>query len=266
MAVLAQPAFGTNGLHTLYPQVVRSTLSASVVRFISLGSESFASRLTVPPSDTLVIGHGESPRPKDFVFWGLKQFGAVLKASLDFVQTLDAAAPPPVVVAHSAGGGLSQWTIENTDVRVSALICIGAIPPFGLLRVYKNWLATDLYLYPRLLWHGGDMKSPLSTPQLVRRVFFSQQFPEGRLEEFFRNMNQEESVTWPMNMVGRFVQPLLVRSRVPEGRIFWVAGEHDVLVDPVITKDAAAEYGVDMAVVKGAGQWRISPSVLLSDL
>ena len=57
-----------------------------------------------------------------------------------------------------------------------------------------------------------------------------------------------------MQMMGRFVQPLVVRSRIPQARVFWVAGERDILVDPAITKDAAAEYGVDMAVVKGAGQ------------
>ena len=74
------------------------------------------------------------------------------------------------------------------------------------------------------------------------------------MNAFFEyNLNHEESVTWPLQMMGRFVQPLVVRSKIPEGRVFWVAAEHDVLVDPVITKDAAAEYGVDMAVVTGAG-------------
>ena len=207
-----------------------------------------------------VPGHGESPRPKYFAFWGLRQFGAELKASLDYVQTLDPTAPPPVVVGHSAGGGLSQWTIQNTDVRVSGLVCIGALPPFGGFRVYKNWWRTDAYFYPRFLWHGGDVKSPLSTPQLVHRIFFSPHFPAGRVKEFFENnLNHEESATWPMQMMGRFAQPLVVRSKIPKARVFWVAGEHDILVDPVITKDAAAEYGADMAVVKGAGQWRFSP-------
>ena len=226
----------------------------------------FAERLTGPL--TLLLGHGESPRPKGFIYWGLKQYGAELKASLDYVQTLDPAAPPPVVVAHSAGGGLSQWTIQNTDVRVSGLICIGAIPAFGGFRVYKNWWTTDLFFYPRVLWHGGDLKSPLSTPPLVRRVFFSPQLPEERLKGFFENnLNHEESAYWPMEMMGRFAQPLIVRSKIPKARVFWVAGEHDVLVDPVITKDAAAEYGVGMAVVKGAGQWCSSLfCVPLSDL
>ena len=68
-------------------------------------------------------------------------------------------------------------------------------------------------------------------------------------------MNHEESATWPMQMMRRFAQPLLVKSKIPEGRVFWVAGEHDVLVDPVITNDAAAEYDVDMAVVKGTGRY-----------
>jgi len=79
-------------------------------------------------------------------------------------------------------------------------------------------------------------------------------------------MNHEESITWTMDLAGRFTEPMKVRSKIPEGRVFWVAGEHDVLVDPVITKAAAAEYSVDMAVVKGAGQceWRCSPWVLLS--
>lgn len=225
-------------------------LSLSGQFFTSLDSEG---DIPVSP-DALVLGHGESPRPKDFNWWGLKQFGAELKASLDYVQTLDPTAPPPVVVGHSAGGGLSQWTIQNTDARISGLICIGAIPPSGMLRVYKNWFTTDLCVTPRLLWHGGDMKSPLSSPQLVRRAFFSPQLPEGRLKEFFEyNLNHEESVTWPLQMMGRYVQPLIVRSKIPKGRVFWVAGEHDVLVDPVLTKGAAAEYGVDMAVVTGAG-------------
>jgi pimeloyl-ACP methyl ester carboxylesterase len=215
-------------------------------------------------SVTLPLGHGESPRPKKFAFWGLKQYGADLKAGLDYVRTLDPTAPPPVVVGHSSGGGLSQWVIQNTDVRVSGLICVGAIPPFGGLRVYKNWWTTDLFFYPRALWHGGDMRSALSTPELVRRIFFSPQLSEERLKDFFEgNLNHEESMNWPMEMMVRFVQPLVVRSKIPGRRVFWVAGEHDVLVDPVITKDAAAEYGADMAVVKGAGQWSFSHLVLL---
>jgi hypothetical protein len=150
---------------------------------------------------------------------------------------------------------LSQWTIQNTNVRISGLICIGAIPPRGMFWVYKNWLVADLGLLPRVLWHGGDTMSPLSSPQLVRRVFFGPQFPEERLNAFFEyNLNHEESSTWPLQMMGRFVQPMIVRSKIPDGRVFWVAAEHDVLVDPVITKGAAAEYGVDMAVVRGAGE------------
>ena len=129
-----------------------------------------------------------------------------------------------------------------------------------MLWVYKNWFAIDLGLVPRLLWHGGDAKSPLSSLPLVRRAFFSPQLPEERLKEFFEyNLNHEESTSWPLQMMGRFVQPMIVRSKIPEGRVFWVAAEHDVLVDPAITKDAAAEYGVDMAVVAGAGEYLFSP-------
>ena len=36
--------------------------------------------------------------------------------------------------------------------------------------------------------------------------------------------------------------------------MFWIAGEKDILVDPILIKDAADDYGVDMTVIKGAGE------------
>lgn len=110
-------------------------------------------------------GHGLSPRPLNFVSMKAVDFARDLEGTLDYISSLHPDAPRPVLVGHSAGGGLSQYTLSNTqqETLTSGVILVDAFPPTGGWRVYLNWALNDPLFGLRMILHGGDPKSPLSS-------------------------------------------------------------------------------------------------------
>lgn len=207
----------------------------------------------------LFAGHGESPRPGNFVYMGLKDLSRDLQAALDYIFLEDTSAPDPVLVAHSWGGGLAQYTIANSnpddgDNLVSGLVLLASIPPSGMHRALVAWMRHDPWYIPRAIWDMGDIRSLLSTPPLVRRAFFGTHTPRTVVQEFFNfYMNHEETVSWMRDMMFRYVKPRDVTAKVPGGRVFCMGGDRDALITPDIVRDTAGEYGVGMVYVRPSG-------------
>lgn len=112
-----------------------------------------------------------------------------------------------VLVGHSSGGGLSQFLLNEGDIKVKGLALLGAVPGTGSYRVYANWARFDPWFSIRMLIHGWHSNSPLSHPFLVRRAFFSADYPDAELEEFTRHLNRYESFLWPLGMLLPFTDP-----------------------------------------------------------
>lgn len=189
---------------------------------------------------------------------GLKGLSRDLQAALDYIFLDDTSAPEPVLVGHASGGGLAQYAIVNAnpvdEPLVSGLVLLGSTPPFGMRRVLAAWMRLDPWCLPRFLWDMGDLRSPLSTPLLVRRALFGPHISRTDFREFFdRCMNHEETVSWVQDMMFRYVEPEDVKAKVPGGRVLCVAAERDALVTPDIARDTASEYGVDVVFVREAG-------------
>ena len=119
-----------------------------------------------------------------------------------------------VLVAHSSGGGLSQFILSERDVRVKGLALVGAVPGFGSLGVYLNWFRLDPFFTIRMLFHLWHPNSPLSHPALTRRVFFSEELSGKYVEEFQEKASPYESFWWIMAMRKTFVSPQTVLGQI----------------------------------------------------
>ena len=191
---------------------------------------------------------------------GLRDLSYDLQSALNDIFLDDITAPEPVLVAHSAGGGLAQYALANSnpddEPLVSGLILLGSVPPSGIYRILVGWMRLDPWYIPRALWSIGDLRSPLSTPLLVQRAFFGADTPRWAIQEFFDfHMNHEETVSWMRDMVFRYVEPRNVKAKVPGGRVFCVGGARDALVTRDMVWNTAVEYGVGAVYVPRAGEF-----------
>lgn len=114
----------------------------------------------------------------------------------------DATARPAIMVGHSAGGGLAQAILASGAVQTSGLALVGAIPSFGSLDMYWNWLKHDPWFPFRSSLHLQHPTSPLSTDELVHGAFFSRQFPVSKVQEFRKWMAGFEAMGWALDMIG----------------------------------------------------------------
>ncbi|GAP83912.1 putative alpha beta hydrolase fold protein [Rosellinia necatrix] len=151
-----------------------------------------------------------------------------------------------VLVGHSSGGGLSQLILSEGDVRVSGLALLGAVPGSGSLSVYVNWWFLDPWFTIRMMFHGLHSNSPLSHPFLVRRVFFSDDYPDEKLADFQGRMNRYESFLWPCGMVFRFADPKRVLRNITGwgtgNRVLIMAGTEEKLMTRPVQEKAAETY------------------------
>jgi len=88
------------------------------------------------------------------------------------------------------------------------------------LSVYKNWVRFDPWSLIRMILHGWHSNSPLSHPFLVKRAFFSDDYPDDKLAEFQGHLNRYESFLWPFGMMFWFIDP----KKVLKGITGWGRG------------------------------------------
>ncbi|KAF9266208.1 hypothetical protein L218DRAFT_101237 [Marasmius fiardii PR-910] len=176
-----------------------------------------------------------------------------VETAVKYIVSTHPAYPSPVLIGHSAGGGQVQVTVEALPPNTfSGLILLAPFPPTGGLSVYLGWLKFDWMLLPRFFWQGSDNMSPLSSPPLVKRAFFSDTYKEEDLHEFFKHMNPEESAGWASSMLNKFTNSEMVKSNV-SGRVHIITASHDRFMTPPIMKKVIELYGCSSDVVENSG-------------
>lgn len=193
-------------------------------------------------------GHGHSTYPGylKMVYWTTAEDLALdVARGVEFLEKMSAGKGNVVLVGHSSGGGLVQMCCDREYVKAKALILLAGTPSFGADYVYRSWWKLDPWFVPRMfLRHLGHPRSPLSTPQLVKNVFFSPSFPLSEVETFAHNMAPYESLLWPLGIMFNGYVDL---HRVLLGcnmKILVVAGQKDVLMRTEFMERTAAEYTI----------------------
>jgi pimeloyl-ACP methyl ester carboxylesterase len=157
----------------------------------------------------------------------------------------------PVLFGHSAGG-LAQATLNLGLARVHALGLIDAFPNYGGFWVYVNWFfKLDPWSLPRVLKDFFHTRSPLSTTELVHSAFFSKPFPTDEVRKFERDMPEYESMMWPSQMMGRFVNVAKVKTATEAGKVVIVSGDEDRLMMRDLMERMAGEYEAPIIKVRG---------------
>lgn len=156
-----------------------------------------------------VRGHGASYVPSSWfrTVWLTKHddIAGDVRLAIEEVKRREGGREP-IVVGHSAGGEMLQYLLAKKMVtHMPALGLIGAVPHFGSAVVFENWLKVDSMMWVRgLVFMLNHPKSTLSTPELMRRVFFGPDFvDQERMKEFWKWSADVECLQWPMMSLGK---------------------------------------------------------------
>lgn len=143
-----------------------------------------------------------------------------LVAGIEYVTSKHGA--KPILFRHSAGGGLSQATLNLGLARVHAVGLIASFTNFGGFWVYINWFfKLDPWSLPRVLKDLYHSRSPLSSIQLVHNAFSKKSPTSDEVRRLESDMPEYESMMWPSQMMGRFVDVAKVKSATETGRVAW---------------------------------------------
>ncbi|KPI44588.1 uncharacterized protein AB675_8410 [Cyphellophora attinorum] len=141
----------------------------------------------------------------------------------------------PIIVAHSSGGGLSQYILSKGTVKARALALVGAVPHFGNVHVYFNWFTRiDRWFMLRNFAHFCHPNSGLNTDRLVYNAFFGHEYPLSEVTEFRKWMANYECMWWPYSMGGsgfsiktrKWLSPVAILRNI----VKWTGAEDKVLV------------------------------------
>lgn len=111
------------------------------------------------------------------------------------------------------------------------------------LPAFINWWLLDPWLSVRMAFHGWHSHSPLSHPFLLKRAFFSKEYPENKLANFQSHMSRYESLPWSLGSMFHFVDPKRVLRKIEgwgvSNRVLIMAGaEEELMTKPIQEKEA----------------------------
>ncbi|KAH6906389.1 Alpha/Beta hydrolase protein [Coprinopsis sp. MPI-PUGE-AT-0042] len=208
----------------------------------------YLSRNGIPCFAVSTRGHGESWHPsflRMLYATTRRMLANDLIAGIKAVEKMEGS--EVVLVGHSSGGGLSQFIVNEGDVKVKGLGLLDAVPGNGSYGVYLNWARFDPWFAIRMIFHGWHPNSPLSHPFLTRRAFFSDEYPEEDLIEFQSHISRYESFLWPFSMMLPFVNARRLLGSIRgwdrgNERILIMAGTKDKLMTQDVQNKAADTY------------------------
>ncbi|PWW77671.1 alpha/beta-hydrolase [Tuber magnatum] len=205
-------------------------------------------------------GHGASYQLGFWSMYWTSKHALALDVALVIAHIRSKHSKNAVIMGHSSGGGLAQYILDRDMEKLGGLVTLAAVPGFGSMGVYLNWIRFDPWFLIRIYCkHFGHPRSPLSSTALVHNAFFSRAFPLQEVRELERTMPEYESMRWTVSMMTKFVSaervignilPTLKGGR----RVLVVAGGEDKLMNGVIMQRLAAWYRVAWESIRGKGE------------
>jgi len=136
------------------------------------------------------------------------------------------------------------------------------------LGTFINFIRMDPLFVPRFLLYRLHPRAMLPTTTHLRRLFFSSQYPNDKLEDFNQYLPESESMVWVLGLIVKFADFRIMVERSitglggskPDGeRILILVGEQDVLMDVRMMRRLATRYrdAVKQLVLSENSQGRV---------
>jgi pimeloyl-ACP methyl ester carboxylesterase len=182
-------------------------------------------------------GHGLSEGHERLHTWRLADYVADLEKA---VATLPS---PPVLIGHSMGGMVAQKYLE-THPDLPGLVLMASVPPQGLLPTNLHMAMRHPFLFQQMSLFS--LLGPnYGTPEMMRRLLFSQDMPLAKLREYFDYIQAESQVV-VLDMMG--LNPLRLKPEQLRMPILALGGRNDVFVSPAIVEETARFYHAEVRI------------------
>ena len=184
--------------------------------------------------------HGRSEKQGSLRFKSIYEYVDDLRQS---IRPLDG---PVYLVGHSMGGFVVQHYLAGSpDPKVRKAVLLCSAPAQGDLSIIGRLIRTMPGAFfaanLRMSW-----KPVLLNPRNARTAAFSREFPEDRLRQVVKMMQDESFLA--------FLE--IIALNLPDHRkiktpLMIIGGEKDFLVSEARTRKMAALYGVDPMIIPG---------------
>lgn len=183
-------------------------------------------------------GHGLSEGHERLHTWRLADYVADLEKA---AATLSS---PPVLIGHSMGGMVIQKYLE-THPNAAGLVLMASVPPQGLLPASLHMAMRHPFLFQQMSLFSL-LGPSYGTPEMMRRLLFSQDMPLSKLQEYFDYVQAESQVV-SLDMMG--LNPLRLKPESLQMPILALGARNDVFVSPAIVEETARWYKAEVHIV-----------------
>ncbi|HWR01436.1 MAG TPA: alpha/beta fold hydrolase [Chlorobaculum sp.] len=161
----------------------------------------------------------------------------------DVVEVVGRFGLPPIVVGHSMGGMIVQKYLESYPA--AAAVLMASVPPGGIIpATMRIFLRHPLQVLKANL--TLSLLPVVSTPQLVREMFFSPDIADEMVSECFVRL-QDESYRVYLDMLGLNL-PKLNGIDAP---LLVLGAENDRIITVKEVMATARRYGVEAEIFSG---------------
>ena len=176
-------------------------------------------------------GHGRSEGHEHLHTWRLADYVA------DLAKAVGTMPAPPVLIGHSMGGMVVQKYLEDHPA-IAGVVLMASVPPQGLLPTNLHMAMRHPFLFQQMALFSL-LGPTYGTPEMMRRLLFSQNMPLSKLREYFDYVQAESQVV-ALDMMG--LNPLRLNPRQLRMPILALGARHDVFVSPAMVEETARFY------------------------
>jgi len=205
-------------------------------------------------------GHGRSEGHQHLHTWRLSDYVA------DLTQAVATLPAPPVLIGHSMGGMVLQKYLE-THPEIPGAVLMASVPPQGLLPSNLHMAMRHPFLFQQMALFSL-LGPSFGSPEMMRRLLFSQDMPLTKLREYFDYIQAESQVV-SLDMMG--INPLRLKPDQLRLPILVQGAQHDVFISPAMVRETARFYRTEAQIIPNMAHammlelnWQEAADALLS--
>ncbi len=182
-------------------------------------------------------GHGRSERPAHFRWMRIADYVT------DVSQVVSQIPEKAILVGHSMGGLVVQKYLETHTA--TAAVLLASVPVKGVLKTALRIALRhpSAFAKANLIW---SLYPIIGTPNLTKEAFFSSEISPGKLNEYFRLMQDESYLAFLDMMLFNLPNPTKVSTD-----LLVIGAKDDIIFLPDEIEATAAAYGTKPEIFGG---------------